>query len=238
MPSVVQVCNLKCSLEAEADLHVDLTNKIRDDRFCFVWSLDAQGEEEFEEQKEEGTEQFRTLLRVKNFDDDADGAPDKVRCVVDTMLWCLQQLHTLQSNPVNEVVVRINCKSGQNRSAVVACRFAAVVWEGAPNAPGPVVYDMFRRLCKSEHPRMKLDDPKGTWPKFGVHGTGWAHAEIDGMAKRGENKYPENGPSVMYDETYPHVGLVTHAGVVDKTLEISSPVQGNATTSALECFSR
>ena len=59
MPSVVQVCNLKCSLEAEADLHVDLTNKIRDDRFCFVWSLDAQGEEEFEEQKEEGTEQAR-----------------------------------------------------------------------------------------------------------------------------------------------------------------------------------
>lgn len=217
MPRTVQVCSLKTALEGYADLLVDLTGSVADDaaEFYVVYALDAAKTDPVEPlatfndengETGDGEEQRRALLRVNNFPDSEEGASDKVRRVVDAMVWCMEQLCDV-SRPGNEVVVRVNCKSGQNRSAVVACRFAAVMWENAPNAPGPAVYNMFKRLCKADQQNMDPNDPKGTWPRFGVHGTGWAHAEIDGAAKRGENKYPQNGPRVVYDETYPQAEL-------------------------------
>ena len=215
VPQVVQVCARHTALDVNADLHVDLTGTLDDaGRHTFVWTLDAEGDGSVQEsffpenpKSKTDAEQFSTLLRVEKFPDSDEGAPDKVQRVVDTMVWCMKQVSAPLEETRTDVVVRVNCKSGQNRSAVVACRFAAVVWENAPNAPGPAVYDMFRRLCKSEHYNMDPNDPQGTWPRFGVHGTGWAHAEIDGAAKRGENKYPKNGPRVVYDETHPHAKL-------------------------------
>lgn len=222
IPNAVQVCSLETALEGGTpDLLVDLTGSVPDDAAKIVYALDAAVEhstvaktlyDDNDEGSKDGEEQCRALLRVNNFPDSEEGASDKVRRVVNAMVWCMEQLRGV-SRPDNEVVVRVNCKSGQNRSAVVACRFAAVVWEDAPNAPGPVVYDMFRRLCEADQQNMDPDDPEGTWPRFGVHGTGWAHAEIDGAAKRGENKYPKNGPRVVYDETYPQAELRRHSAI-------------------------
>jgi len=213
----LQVCDLDHALSVDADIHVDCTGLVNcNESQYIVFKLDVNAKDITDDDIISFTEKFchkkcQVLISVKNFGDEEEHVTERCKKVVDLLINMVKRLDGKKN-----LVIRVNCMKGQNRSAVVACRYAASAWLKAPNTQGPDVYRIFKLLCKNYRPgenKINDTDPRGTFPKYGCHGTRWPHNEICEVRNRQENKYPvdgsSGGPRIKYDDQYTHTQLVS-----------------------------
>ena len=211
----LQVCDLKHALSVDADIHLDCTGRLEGNKSQhIVFELDVNakditGDDIIDLAKQLCHKKYRVLISVKNFDDSQERASEKCNKIVGLLIKMVKILEEKKN-----LVIRINCLRGQNRSAVVACRYAASSWLGAPNMPCPAAYQMFKLLCKNyRNSETEINDsnPRDSYPMYGYHISGWPHSEICKLNNRHENKYPGGGSGcarINYDTEYTHTQLI------------------------------
>lgn len=96
-------------------------------------------------------------------------------------------------------IIYINCKAGQNRAPLIACRVIAMLEGHYANEPGAVVFDVFKRVCSCyckkymDEDWTKIEDRPEKMPRFCY--PIWASSNICRLARSARLSY--DGPRIV-----------------------------------------